>query len=342
MSAKARQQPSLYQLHVLTIQGAGKRLFALLSEQVPGLSRTLARKAVEAGLVEVNGQPWRQPTQALPEGEVVVRCDFRQGITRRFQAMRHGLCAVPEEPPCQVLYRDEELMVVDKAAGALSAPAHQGQGGHVQEFLYHWLRQQGEKVDFIGLVHRLDQETSGCLCFALRRQAQRLLARQFARHLAERRYSCLVWGGPRQDSDALQSRIGRGRDGRRAVVGQAQPGKSAITHFQVLERFADAAELLVRLETGRTHQIRVHLASIGCPVIGDRVYGRRGKGPDPGRLMLHAAELHLDHPRTQERLHLVAPLPQAYRAMRQRLAEKAPGPPILPQVWRGGPAGPWD
>jgi 23S rRNA pseudouridine1911/1915/1917 synthase len=322
----AMSAPSLYRIHCLTARAGGTPLFAFLSAHLSGLSRSLARKAVQAGLVEVDGEPWTWPAQLLPDREVQVRCDFRQGIAGRLQAVRRAGKAALDAPPVQVLYCDREVVVVDKAAGALAVPSFPGEHGSVQELLYGWLRQQGQETRWIGMVHRLDRETSGCLCFALDRETQRLLAAQFAAHAAARRYRCLVQSGPRRDRDTLTGHLGRGPDGRRAVVRQGQPGKSAVTHFQVLARFARGAELQVELETGRTHQIRVHLAYIGCPVIGDRLYGR--DDPDmaalrPSRLMLHAWELRLDHPRTGERLVVNAPLPAAYAAMCLRLGGRS-------------------
>ena len=196
----------------------------------------------------------------------------------------------------------------------VSAPVGADSHGHVPELLREQARRQGRRLPFLGLLHRIDAATSGCLCFALNKKAQEILGVQFAHHAAERRYRALVLGGPLRDADTLTGSIGRGRDGRRRVVDEDEPGKTATTHFEVLRRLTGYSDVACRLETGRTHQIRVHLAAIGCPVLGDLVYGPRGPGawagaPRVRRLMLHAEKLIFDHPTTGVRTTVTAPLP---------------------------------
>ena len=153
--------------------------------------------------------------------------------------------------------------------------------------------------------------------YALTRDAQRMLHGQFATHSAGRTYRAIVMGQPRNDRDTLNSKLGRGEDGRRAVVEEDDEGKDSITHFTVLNRYAQGAELEVVLETGRTHQIRVTLADIACPVYGDNVYAFKPRknqvfGPRSPRLMLHAEELSFDHPSTGKRITVKAPIPAAF------------------------------
>jgi 23S rRNA pseudouridine1911/1915/1917 synthase len=316
----------LYSLHHLTVTAVGEPLFAVLATHLPGLSRHQARRAVTAGLVAVDGKVVLKPTQPLGERPTRLDCDLRHGIASAFHARLHDAVA-PTEKPFTILHEDRSLVVVDKAAGVLSAPMHRHDGGppergHVPELLRRSWRKQGREAGFIGVVHRLDQDTSGCLCFALTHEAQRLIAAQFATHGAHRVYRCLVMKAPRRDQDTIRGLLGRGADGRRTLVEEGESGKEAVTHFRVLQRFAHGAELEVSLETGRTHQIRVSLAAIGCPVYGDRVYGlahqrvRRGQTPPPKppRLMLHAHRLDLDHPATGARLEVTAPLPACFAA----------------------------
>ncbi len=312
---------SLYHLHELTASDDEQPLFAVLADQIPGLSRSQARKAIQAGLVEVNGEPCLEP-QRKPSTTASIRCDFRQGIDKKYQLARFA--PAEEELPFKILHHDEHFVIIDKAAGVLSAPTQKGERGAVSDYLRRWLRAQGDKRPFTGYIHRLDKETSGCLCFARTRRAQKALAAQFAHHGAGRRYRCLVLGGPRQDQDVLKGRIGRGRDGRRAVVPDNLPGKNAVTHFDVVQRFTNPniSELKIRLETGRTHQIRIHMAYIGCPVLGEPVYGDpHAKAQRATRLMLHASGLELDHPETGQRMRFSADLPEAYLAQRQKLTK---------------------
>jgi 23S rRNA pseudouridine1911/1915/1917 synthase len=316
--------PELYTLHRLSLAAPGESLFAALSTALPGLSRHLARQAVTAGLVRVDGAVVLQPKQALPAGTARIECDLRHGIKAPLRARIHDAIP-PAEKPFTIVYEDRSLVVVNKAFGVLSAPQHQAgsmeppERGHVPELLRRAFRKQGKDPRFIGVVHRLDKDTSGCLCFALSRESQRLIAAQFASHAAGRTYRCLVTRAPRKDEDTIIGTIGRDQDGRRALVDDDDPGKQTITHFRVLHRLRLGAELEVRLETGRTHQIRVSLAAIGCPVYGDRVYGLRIRPardlpppPKAPRLMLHAHVLSLDHPITGARIEAVSPIPPAF------------------------------
>ncbi len=316
--------PELYSLHRLTLTSAGEPLFAALANALPGLSRHLARQAVSAGLVKVAGDLVLEPKQALPAGQARIECDLRHGIKAPLRARIHE-ATPPADKPFTIIYEDHALVVVNKAYGVLSAPPHQTgpmeapERGHIPELLRRAFRKQGRDLRFIGVVHRLDKETSGCLALALTREAQRLLSVQFATHAAGRTYRCLVTRAPRKDEDTIVGTIGRDHHGRRAMVDEEEAGKESITHFRVLHRFRLGAELEVRLETGRTHQIRVSLAAIGCPVYGDRVYGLRVR-PAPGapvppkapRLMLHAHLLALDHPVTGARVEAVAPIPPVF------------------------------
>ncbi len=306
----------LYRLHELH-SGQSQPLFALLAEHLPELSRSMARKAVQASLVSIDGTICSDPMH-IPAAGAAILCDFRQGIDKQYQLARF---APPEgELPFRVLYSDEDIVVIDKTAGVLSAPTQKGERGAVSEYLRRWLRAQGDKRPFTGYIHRLDKETSGCLCFSRNRRAQKMLAVQFAKHGARRRYRCIVVGGPQRDRDTLTGRIGRAADGRRAVVSDHLTGKHAITHFEIVQRFARVSELKIRLETGRTHQIRIHMAHIGCPIVGDPVYGDpHAKVQRAPRMMLHANQLDLEHPTTGKSMHFTADLPEEFLAFRNGL-----------------------
>lgn len=328
-------KPELYSLHRLTLTAPGEPLFAALAAHVPGLSRHLARESVMAGLVQVDGVVVREVKHLLGARAAVI-LDLSHGVRKPLRVLKYGGGSTAAAKPFSVILEDADLVVVDKAPGVLSAPTHTGEEkGHVPELLRaHW-RSQGREVGFIGLVHRLDSDTSGCLAFALTRQGQRLLAAQFAGEAATRLYRCLVAGTPRQDKGTIRAKLGRGRDGRRTTVEDEDPGKEAVTHWRVLRRHGRGAELEVRLETGRTHQIRVHLAEAGMPVLGDRVYGPRHPGerarlPKAPRLMLHAWQLALDHPHSGKRVTITAPMPPEFAEVARQLDADAPQRPTAP------------
>ncbi|MHC5067326.1 MAG: RluA family pseudouridine synthase [Planctomycetota bacterium] len=324
----------LYRLHDISLSEAGP-LFAAIAATVPGLSRHKARLAITAGLVTVDGTLCLDPQQTADAGATLV-LDLRQGIPAKGAQRRDRTERPRSDRAFTILHEDDDLVVIDKASGILSAPIDANSHGHIPELLRaHW-KARGIESRFIGVVHRIDQETSGCLVLAKTREAQRIIQAQFTTHSAGRTYRCLVAGNPRQDRDTLTGKIGRGPDGRRAVVEDRLPGKDAITHFEVISRFIRGSELECRLETGRTHQIRVHLAAIGCPVLGDPVYGPQPRGrrrrsgpalPRAPRLMLHAHHIKLDHPRTGLRLECDAPLPELFAQLRGTLNQALPPSP---------------
>ncbi len=322
----------IYTLHRLTLTAPGAQLFAALSAAVPGLTRSKAREACMAGLVTLDKRIIREAKTELQDRHSC-ELDLRHGIKRALHA-RIGGKPIPAEKPFTILYQDADVLVVDKAAGILSAPnPKKGTGekverGHLPELVRRALRKQGRELDYMGIVHRLDKDTSGCIVFALTREAQRILQTQFVTHSAGRTYRAMVMGQPRQDADTLHGKLGHREDGRRAVVEDDEEGKEAVTHFKVVKRLVQGADLEVRLETGRTHQIRVMLYDIGCPLYGDTVYAfkpRKNQMPPPRapRLMLHAAELAFDHPVSGRRVTAVAPLPREFAEFALVLNEPA-------------------
>lgn len=306
----------LYSLHRLRLPTAGVPLFEALAALVPGLSRSQARKALAAGLVTMAGQV-ADPRATVPAAGAAAELDLRQGLRSAFVRKRHGAAPLEQILDLGILHLDEQLCVVDKPAGLASVPPPAGHSErkvhHVGEVLRRQLRKRGREAGFIGVVHRLDLDTSGCLAVALTREAQRMLAAQFAGEAAVRTYRCVVAGGPREDAGEIRAKQGRGEDGRRALVEEDEAGVEAVTHYRVLRRFPRNAELEIRLGTGRTHQVRVAMASLGCPVLGDRVYAKGHADARAARMMLHAFSLEIDHPRTGARLRIESPLPEGYR-----------------------------
>ena len=241
-----------------------------------------------------------------------------------------------------VLYEDEDMLALNKPAGLSVHPgAGRSQGTLVNALLAHCRDLSGiGGVLRPGIVHRLDRETSGVLVVAKNDAAHLGLARQFARREVDKRYVAFVVGEPELGQGTCDTLFGRHPTQRKRFSGRVRRGKRAVTRYQVVRSAGGAAELEVRLETGRTHQIRVHLAELGHPILGDRLYGGRrlGRIRDDGlralaaglsRQALHAFRLSLHHPRTGEPLVFEAPLAVELVALRQRLAELggvAPGP----------------
>lgn len=317
----------LYRLHRWTHRGTDQALYAIIADHLTGFARNKARLAITAGLVKTGGKAATNVNADITAG-TAIEIDLRQGIPSKGaqKAHRYGNFRSKTNigKSFNILHQDDDVIVVDKAAGVLSAPTQEISTGHVPEMLRQYWRAQNEPHQYIGLVHRIDQPTSGCLMFARNKQAQTVLGVQFNTHAAERRYRALVGGQPRQDRDTLDNNLGRGKDGRRQVVADHLPGKRAVTHFEVVSRHGKGALLDLRLETGRTHQIRVHCASIGCPIIGDPVYGPQGKDRPvwlkAPRLMLHASALHFDHPRSGKRVVVEAPAPRVFGDLAEQLA----------------------
>jgi 23S rRNA pseudouridine1911/1915/1917 synthase len=222
-----------------------------------------------------------------------------------------------EEVPVRVAYEDEHLLVVEKPAGIVVHPSP----GHATGTLVHGLLGRtagGESADRPGIVHRLDRDTSGLLVVARSEEAYRGLRNLVRRHALERRYKALVRGEPRSRTGRIEAPIGRDRHEPTRISLDTDKPRDAVTHF-VVERLLQGHALLdVRLETGRTHQIRVHLAAIGLPVVGDPVYGV--SDPQLGRQFLHAWRLAFTHPITGEDLEVEAPLPEELQAALERFA----------------------
>ena len=227
------------------------------------------------------------------------------------------MSAVPE---LSVLYRDEHLLVVDKPAGLVVHPG----AGHAAGTLVDLLRDElaGGDVDRPGVVHRLDKDTSGLLVVARSEEAHRRLANLVRRRELERTYLALVAGRPRSRAGRIEAPIGRDRADATRISLDADTPRAAVTHFELDRLWPRHALLRVRLETGRMHQIRVHLEAIELPVVGDPVYGV----PDPalGRQFLHAARLAFPHPLTGERIDVESPLPADLQAYLDRLGEPVP------------------
>lgn len=288
------------------LQLVGQRLDVALTQLLPGYSRTRASAAIRAGKVRVNGRP-AKASLVLENGmRVEVSADEQSGVAK--PARRAAL----DTPPLQVVYEDDEMLVVNKQAGVVVHPAPGHPTGTLVDALLEYAPdvEGGEDESRPGIVHRLDKDTSGLLVIAKTARAHTALADQMKQRSMVKRYLALVEGHFAVSDGVVDAPIGRDPRMRQrmAVVSEARGGRAARTHFHVAESHRGRTLLDVRLETGRTHQIRVHLAAIHHPVVGDAVYGRP-QPPQPPRQFLHAAHLELAHPRTGEWMTFDAPLP---------------------------------
>jgi len=297
---------------------ASDRLDYFLGSHAPDLSRTRAKELIHKGLVTVNGKP-AKPSTRLETGDVV------EADVPELEELR----AKPQRIPLDVLYEDDDIIVVDKPAGMVVHPAP----GSTRGTLVNALLGRGSALSTAsgdlrpGVVHRLDRDTSGLIVVAKNDRSHRALAEAFRRREVGKTYLALVWGSFRENEGRIDAPIGRRRSDRRRMA-VTEAGREAVTLWSVREEFPFATFLEVRPATGRTHQIRVHLAHVGRPVVGDRDYGgeKRSFGDVPPhyrrhakrlseaatRQALHARELVFGHPSTGERLRFVTPFPDDF------------------------------
>jgi 23S rRNA pseudouridine1911/1915/1917 synthase len=291
---------------------AGRRVDAVVGGLAAVGSRAEAQRLIEAGRVLVGGRmvPKRH---LLAEGEeVVVR-----------PAPPPSTAIEPEDVPLAIRYEDDHLLVVDKPAGVVVHPGAGNRGGTLVHGLVARDIAGGRDPARPGIVHRLDRDTSGLLVVARSERAHRRLQRMMRDRLVDRRYLALVHGAA-PPALTIDRTVGRDRRVRTRMVVGAADGREAVTHLRRLEELGRFSLLEARLETGRTHQIRVHLESVGHPVVGDRVYGRRAETLGLERQFLHAARLAFPHPETGEPIEVESPLPDDLQAALARARGDAP------------------
>lgn len=288
----------------------GERVDKFLSRQLSDVSRSQIQQWIKAGHVTVNGASVKASYRLTAEDEVelVVPPLIRLQIA-------------PEPIPLDIVYEDGDLLVVNKPRGMVVHPAPGNFSGTLVNALLHHCRDLSGINGVLrpGIVHRIDKDTSGLLVVAKHDQAHESLARQLAEHTVQREYLALVHGNMSVDRGTVDAPIGRDPANRQRMAVVAKGGKPAITHFVVERRFGAYTLLRLRLETGRTHQIRVHMKYIGHPLVGDPKYGPRRTLAINGQA-LHAAVLGFVHPRTEEQLVFEAPLPADMQALLDALS----------------------
>ena len=288
------------------------RADAVLSAAVDGLTRSAAQKWMEEGRVTLNGKPVKKNAPLKPGDTLLVSPPQPQDID-----------LIPQDIPLDIVYEDDDVVVVNKPVGMVvhPAPGHPD-GTLVNALLYHCKESlsgiNGERRP--GIVHRIDRDTSGLLIVAKNDKAHLALAAQLQDHSLFRLYHAVVVGGFKEESGTVDAPLARHPvDRKRMAVCRTGEGREAITHWQVVDSQGGYSHITCRLETGRTHQIRVHMASIGHPLVGDVVYGSKKPFPGLAGQCLHAACLTFTHPTTGERMTVEAPLPDWFTKTLQRL-----------------------
>ena len=295
----------------LTADQNGERLDAFLSRCGENLSRSAAQKLIEAGAVRLNGKNPKK-NDRLSLGDTV---DYDIPEPKEVDI-------VPKDIPLEIVYEDEDVAVINKPKGLVVHPA----AGHQDDTLVNGLLYaMGSSLSGIngelrpGIVHRIDKDTSGLLAIAKNDLAHTVLASQLKDHSMARTYEAIVCGSFREDSGTVDAPIGRHPTDRKKMCVTQRNSKPAVTHWEVVERFRGYTHIRCRLETGRTHQIRVHMAYIGHPILGDTVYGHKKPELGQSSQCLHAGALCFRHPRDGRPIMVFAPLPEYFQQVLEKL-----------------------
>ena len=301
----------------LTHVGPPQRLDQALAAARPDLSRSRWQDLIKSGRVRVNGEI-RKPRDPVRDGNTI-EYDIPPPVPAE---------PVAEDLPLNILYEDDQVLVLNKPPGLVvhPAPGH-ARGTLVNALLHHCADLAGIGGELRpGIVHRLDRDTSGVMVVAKTDRAMQSLAAQFKGREVRKQYLALAWGRPIPATGVIETLVGRHPHHRKKMSARPRSGRPAVTRYETVSAFETASLLRVRIETGRTHQIRVHLAHLGHPVVGDAQYGRARTVPGytgPLRQMLHAEQLSFRHPVTGDTLEFQAPLPADMRSVLRALGGQA-------------------
>ena len=289
----------------------GERLDAFLARSVPDLSRSAAQKLIVDGLVTRNGKPGKKNDKLNVGDAVSYEIPEPKAVD-----------IAPKEIPLDIVYEDEDLLVINKPKGLVVHPA----AGHQDDTLVNGLLYAlGDDLSGIngelrpGIVHRIDKDTSGLLAVAKNDLAHTMLASQLKDHSMARTYEAIVCGVLKEDSGTVDAPIGRHPSDRKKMCVTQRNSKPAVTHWEVIRRYRGYTHIRCKLETGRTHQIRVHMAYIGHPILGDTVYGRKKPELGQSSQCLHAGVLCFAHPRDGHPVMVFAELPQYFKDVLEKL-----------------------
>ena len=291
-------------------ESKNQRLDAFLASSLDGLTRSQATRLIESGEVAVNGRAVSKSYKLAGDEDIAVTLPEPEPVE-----------AVPQDIPLDVVYEDADVIVVNKPSGMVvhPAPGHPD-GTLVNALLYHCAGTLSGIGGALrpGIVHRIDRDTSGLIIAAKNDAAHQYLSAQLADHTLARTYECIVVGALREDRGTVDAPIARHPTDRKRMAVVAG-GREAVTHWEVIARYPGYTHVRCRLETGRTHQIRVHMAYIGHPILGDTVYGAKKEVPGLTGQCLHAVGLRFLHPRTHEVVELSCPLPDEFTRMLQKI-----------------------
>ena len=299
----------------LTADQAGERLDAFLARMGEGLTRSTAQKLIEQGQVLRNGKPGKKNDKLNP-GDIV---EYTVPEAKPVDI-------VAAEMPLDIVYEDEDVLVINKPKGLVVHPA----AGHQEDTLVNGLLYaMGDDLSGIngelrpGIVHRIDKDTSGLLAVAKNDLAHTMLASQLKDHSMARTYDAIVCGSMKEDSGTVDAPIGRHPTDRKKMCVTQRNSKPAITHWEVVTRYKGYTHIRCKLETGRTHQIRVHMAYIGHPILGDTVYGHKKPELGQSSQCLHAGALCFAHPRDGRPILVFAELPQYFKDVLEKLEKRS-------------------
>ena len=291
-------------------ESKNQRLDAFLASSLDGLTRSQATRLIESGEVAVNGRAVSKSYKLAGGEDIAVTLPEPEPVE-----------AVPQDIPLDVVYEDADVIVVNKPSGMVvhPAPGHPD-GTLVNALLYHCAGTLSGVGGALrpGIVHRIARDTSGLIIAAKNDAAHQYLSAQLADHTLARTYECIVVGALREDRGTVNAPIARHPTDRKRMAVVAG-GREAVTHWEVIARYPGYTHVRCRLETGRTHQIRVHMAYIGHPILGDTVYGAKKEVPGLTGQCLHAVGLRFLHPRTHEVVELSCPLPEEFTRMLQKI-----------------------
>lgn len=301
---------------VITEETEDERIDKCLGALIDSLSRSYIQKLLESGRVSVNGKVISKASHKV-KAEDKVKLILPPAIVPDI---------LPENIPLYILYEDNDVIVVNKPKEMVvhPAPGHYT-GTLVNALLYH-CKDGLSGINGVlrpGIVHRIDRDTTGSVIACKNDEAHNSIAGQLKEHTIVRRYHAIVHGNLKEDTGTVRTQIGRHPSDRKKMAVLSQGGKQAITHYQVLQRFGSYTYIECRLETGRTHQIRVHMAHLGHPLLGDEVYGPKSCPFKLKGQTLHAKILGFIHPRTGEYIETDAPLPEYFETLLQKLSQKA-------------------
>ena len=290
---------------------AGVRIDKYLAEQLPDITRSYLQKLLKDGSVQMNGKPVKTSTKTAAGAVIELTIPDPEEPE-----------ILPEEIPLDILYEDSDVILINKPKDMVVHPAAGHYTGTLVNALMYHCKGDLSGINGVlrpGIVHRIDKDTTGVLIVCKNDKAHNALAEQLKEHSITRKYRAIVCGNLKEDEGTVDAPLGRHPQDRKKMAIVRTGGKRAVTHYRVLERFGNYTYIECQLETGRTHQIRVHMASLGHPLLGDEVYGRVKSPFKLEGQTLHAMVLGFIHPTTGEYMEFEAPLPEYFEKLLEKL-----------------------